>query len=215
MQTQERDERLVHRLESFSDLVIGFSLALLSLTLAIPQHVFELVSNPFWLVAYVWTFAVIASIWYNHQRLFSIYFVARPYTVVVNFILLSTLGLMVYFVQVFVHVHGDYEKVWAFLAYFFIQGIGFFAMGLLYFIGVRARWNLLDPHERYVGVVHAARGLVGGAFILLGDAATALKPARTMSDAFILSYVALTGLLLTRLGTLALKSRIVGAQTVR
>ncbi|HTU69447.1 MAG TPA: TMEM175 family protein [Candidatus Baltobacteraceae bacterium] len=215
MPTHERDERLVHRLESFSDVVIGFSLALLSLTLVIPQHVTELIRNTWWMVAYVWTYAVIASIWYNHQRLFSVYFVVRPYTIVLNFFLLSTLGLMVYFVQVFVHVQSDFDKIWTFLVYFLIQGLSGLAIGVLYSIGVRARWNQLDPHERYVGILHGSRSLIAGASILLGIGVSALRPARTMDDALPLAYAALAGLLLARVGARLLKSRIVGVQTVR
>jgi len=43
---EEREARLVHRIESFSDLVIGFSLALLGLTLVIPAHATELLAHP-------------------------------------------------------------------------------------------------------------------------------------------------------------------------
>ncbi len=177
------NERLVRRLESFSDLVIGFSLALLSLTLAVPNHVVDLVRNPWWLIAYIWTFLVIASIWYTHQRLFSYYFTVRPYTIFLNFLLLASLGLIVYFVQVFVHVQGEPDKVWAFLAYFFMQSISFIVMGALYAHGVRARWAELDGQLRYQGVRHAVRNLTTGVAVLLGVTITALRHPQSMDDA--------------------------------
>lgn len=211
MNHEERAERLVRRLESFSDLVIGFSLALLGLTLAIPHHLIDLVTNPWWLVAYFWTFAVIASIWYTHQRLFSYYFTVRPYTIFLNFVLLSMLGLMVYFVQVFVHVAGEPDKVWAFVVYFCVQGIAFTVMGVLYAHGVRSRWERLDGELRYSGVRQATRMLASGIFILIGALITALRHPQSMEDAVVLAFVAMIGLLGSRVVMRVLKPRIAGS----
>ncbi|MGB6984703.1 MAG: TMEM175 family protein [Candidatus Aquilonibacter sp.] len=208
---EERQERLIRRLESFSDLVIGFSLALLGLTLAIPNHLIDLYRNPWWLIAYVWTFGVIASIWYTHQRLFSYYFTVRPYTILLNFALLASLGLIVYFVQVFVHVQGEPDKVWAFLIYFFVQGLAFTIMGVLYTHGVRARWARLDVELRYEGVRHAARMLAGGIGVLIGVTIAALRHPQSMDDAFYVAIISLLGLLGARIVTRALKPRIMSA----
>jgi hypothetical protein len=41
----ESEKEVVHRLEAFSDIVIGFSLAQLGLTLIIPRHAIDLFSN--------------------------------------------------------------------------------------------------------------------------------------------------------------------------
>ncbi len=205
---EERQERLIRRLESFSDLVIGFSLALLSLTLAVPSHLIDLFRNPWWLIAYIWTFGVIASIWYTHQRLFSYYFTVRPYTILLNFALLASLGLIVYFVQVFAHVQGEPDKVWAFLIYFFVQGLAFTIMGILYMHGVRARWSRLDGELRYEGVRHAARMLAGGIGVLIGVTVAALRHPRSMDDAFYVAIISLLGLLGARIVTRALKPRI-------
>ena len=206
-----RDERLVRRLESFSDLVIGFSLALLSLTLAVPNHVVDLVRNPWWLIAYVWTFTVIASIWYTHQRLFSSYFTVRPFTIFLNFVLLASLGLIVYFVQVFVHVQGEPDKVWAFLAYFFMQSISFIVMGALYAHGVRARWAELDGELRYRGVRQAVRMLTTGGTVLVGVAITAARHPQSIDDAVTVGYISLAGVLGSRVVMRALRSRIANA----
>ncbi|HEX8805420.1 MAG TPA: TMEM175 family protein, partial [Candidatus Aquilonibacter sp.] len=117
MTREERAERLTRRIESFSDLVIGFSLALLALTLSIPPHIVDLVRNPWWLIAYFWTFGVIARTWYTHQRLFTRLFWPDPLSVFLNFVLLAMVGLLVFFVQVFVHYRDEFERVWAFTAY--------------------------------------------------------------------------------------------------
>ncbi|HUN29948.1 MAG TPA: TMEM175 family protein [Alphaproteobacteria bacterium] len=211
MNHEERDERLIRRLESFSDLVIGFSLALLSLTLVVPTHVVELYRNPWWLIAYIWTFALIASIWYTHQRLFSYFFTVRPYTILLNFVLLASLGLIVYFVQVFVHVTGEPDKVWAFLAYFLMQSIAFIAMGALYAHGVRVRWGRLDGDLRYQGVRNAVRMLATGGAILIGVIAAALMHPQSMDSAATLGFVSVAGVLGSRIAVRWLKPRIAGA----
>jgi hypothetical protein len=208
---ERHQERLVHRLESFSDLVIGFSLALLGLTLVVPNHVIELVRNPWWLVAYFWTFTLIASIWYTHQRLFSTYFTIRPYTILLNFVLLALLGLIVYFVQVFVHVEGEPDKVWAFLIYFSVQSLAYMVMGGLYAHGVRARWEGLDGELRYQGVRQAVRLLVAGGTVLVGVIVTALRHPQSMDDAAVVGFISLAGLLAARVVMRVLRSRIASA----
>lgn len=208
---ERHQERLVHRLESFSDLVIGFSLALLGSTLLVPNHVIELVRNPWWLVAYFWTFTLIASIWYTHQRLFSTYFTIRPYTILLNFVLLALLGLIVYFVQVFVHVEGEPDKVWAFLIYFSVQSLVYMVMGALYAHGVRARWEGLDGELRYQGVRQAVRLLVAGGTVLVGVIVTALRHPQSMDDAAVVGFISLAGLLAARVVMRVLRSRIASA----
>jgi uncharacterized membrane protein len=209
----ERTERLTRRIESFSDLVIGFSLALLALTLSIPPHIVELATNPWWLIAYIWTFAVIAGIWYNHQRLFTHFFWPQTLTVILNFALLATIGLLVFFVQVFVHYHTSFDRVWAFLAYFAVFAIAFIIMGTLYLHGTRRRWGTLPAEDRYTGLRQAARGIIGGVFILLGVALSALHPARSMDDLLPLGICVVVSLTGVRLGLRALKPRILNTST--
>jgi uncharacterized membrane protein len=208
---ERHQERLVHRLESFSDLVIGFSLALLGLTLAIPNHFIDLVNHPLWLIAYLWTFSVIASIWYTHQRLFSHYFTVRPYTIFLNFLLLASLGLIVYFVQVFVHVQDEPDRIWAFLVYFFMQSLAFIVMGVLYAHGVRARWDVLDAELRYQGVRNAVRMLMTGGAVLIGVIVTALRHPQSLDDAVIVALISLAGALGSRVVMRVLKPRIAAA----
>jgi len=204
----------MHRIESFSDLVIGFSLALLALTLSIPPHIVELATNPWWLIAYFWTFAVIAGIWYNHQRLFTHFFWPEMLTVVLNFALLAMVGLLVFFVQVFVHYHDRFERVWAFLAYFTVFAIGFIIMGTLYLHGTRRRWDTLSGEDRYTGLRQGARGIIGGVFILLGVVLSALHPAKSMDDLLPLVFCVLVSLIGVRFLLVALKPRIVGSARV-
>ncbi len=215
MNKEERAERLTRRIESFSDLVIGFSLALLALTLSIPANIHELFRSPWWIVAYFWTFIAISTIWYNHQRLFTHYFWPEPLTIILNFALLSMMGLLVYFVQVFVHFHTAYDHVWAFLAYFAVFGVALVLLGTLYLHGTWRRWIQLDAKERYTGVNHTARGILTGGAILIGVVVCASRPARSMDDVWPLMISVLVAVIGVRVTQFILKQRVAGFQTVR
>lgn len=157
MNAHESQARLLHRIESFSDLVMGFSLALLSLTLVVPEHARELFVNPWWLLEYFWTFMYIASVWYSHQRLFERIFFPNMLSIVVNFTMLSMLVLVVYFVQVFGRMHDDADKAFAILGYFAAFSTSLICIGLLHIIGARANWARLPVKERRYAIGRAVR----------------------------------------------------------
>jgi uncharacterized membrane protein len=207
MRREERAERLVRRIESFSDLVIGFSLALLALTLTIPTHFLDLWRHPWWLIAYFWTFAIIGNLWFLHQRLFTHYFWPERLSIFLNFVLLSLVGLIVFFVQVFVRYKAEPDEVWAFLTYFFVLGLALMVMGLLYLHGTRKRWDSLDADERFVGMRHSLRGIVG-AGMMIGAAASALRVPQTMNDIAPLMACIAVSAFGTRMSLRTLKQRI-------
>jgi uncharacterized membrane protein len=213
---EERAERLTRRIESFSDLVIGFSLALLALTLSIPPHIIDLVRNPWWLIAYFWTFAVISRIWFTHQRLFTRLFWPDPLSVALNFVLLAMVGLLVYFVQVFVHYRDDFERAWAFIAYFAVLGVLLTIIGVLHWRGAHHRWESLDAEDRYFGVAQGLRNGVAGVCIFIGAALNAALRPQDLNDIWLVPVAVVVGLSGTRIAIRALKPRILGAQaTVR
>ncbi len=206
---EEREARLVHRIESFSDLVMGFSLALLGLTLVIPAHASELLAHPWWLAGYFWTFVVIGSIWFNHQRLFGHFFVPSMPSIIINFVMLSMLGLIVYFVQVFGHMNTDADRALAFLWYFAALGLAIAAIGSLYAIGTHARWRALEPQTRAQGIRHAARGLVLGLVILAVVVYEAYAPgARTMTEMLPFFFAALIASVVVRVALRYIEPRI-------
>ncbi|HZT11708.1 MAG TPA: TMEM175 family protein, partial [Candidatus Baltobacteraceae bacterium] len=77
MDRDESEERSIHRFEAFSDIVIGFSLAQLGASLALPSRPIELFTNLIWLVAFLWAFAMVCSMWWFHHRFFTQLFVPR------------------------------------------------------------------------------------------------------------------------------------------
>jgi len=101
---EETQQRLIHRLEAFSDIIIGFSLAQLALSLAIPKNGAQgLLERPGPLIAFVITFALVCGMWWAHHKLFVHYFVPIPIMVVLNFITLAGVSFAVYSVQLMLH----------------------------------------------------------------------------------------------------------------
>ncbi len=209
MEHEERSLRLVHRIEAFSDLVMGFSLALLALTLVIPLHALGLVVHPFWLVSYFWTFALIAFLWMRHQLLFSAYFVATRLCIVTNFVFLSMLGLIVYFVQVFGHVRGEFDQAVALVAYWAAFAVALMCLGIMYALGTRQRWEILSPDERFTGVSNATRSLVVGVTLLVGCIATPfLFLELRLSSTITVILAGIAGILVSRIWLYYQKPRI-------
>lgn len=106
----ESEKEVIHRLEAFSDVVIGFSLAQLALTLTIPEKtsIFLHVRGVTPILGFVITFVLICAIWWAHHRLFRHLFVPTPVNIVLNFASLGGVVFLAYSVQVLVHFHmGD------------------------------------------------------------------------------------------------------------
>lgn len=206
---EERGARLTHRIEAFSDLVIGFSLALLGLTLVIPEHAVALLLNLTWLVAYFWTFGIIVLMWLSHHRLFGGFFVPTPLCTGLNFVFLSMLGLIVYFVQVFVHAHTDYDHAIALLMYFTAFSVAFVTLGTLFAIGVKTRWHELEGKERFAGLARSVRFLTVGTAMLIGIGATPFVFVELhMRSTATLAVAAAVGAVIARLSLRMMKPRI-------
>jgi hypothetical protein len=120
----ERDERYTHRLEAFSDVVIGFSLAQLSLNF------------------------VIAVFWWALHRLFDEVFVPTRLTVVLNFINLGLLIWLIYELQLWVRFEGTADHVRATVSYVVTYAVVYGLLGILFAICARLRWEDLDAEQR-------------------------------------------------------------------
>ena len=162
----DRDERLLHRLEAFSDIVIGFSLAQSALSLSVPDdvaHFQRMLEHPWGFIAYVLTFCLVASIWWSHNRLFARYFVPNMLSIVLNFALLGFLVLFVFSIQILIKLKmagGPYEF------YVLMFAAVYMLLAALYFIGVRGRRAYLTEAEVRNGLRKAVRtgGIALGIF---------------------------------------------------
>ncbi len=148
----ETQQRLIHRLEAFSDIIIGFSLAQLALSLAIPKNGADgLLQHPEPLIAFIITFALVCGMWWAHHKLFVHYFVPIPVMVVLNFVTLAGVSFAVYSVQLMLHQgpaaprghrtisgHSSTDFVFYLSSLAVVYGL----LGIQYFYG----WNVRRKH---------------------------------------------------------------------
>ncbi len=87
------DDRTLHRLEAFSDIVIGFSLAQLGASLTLTK---AMTFDALGVVDFLGAFAIICSLWYFHHVLFKLFFVPKALPVVLNFVWLAVVVLLVF-----------------------------------------------------------------------------------------------------------------------
>jgi len=143
-----RDEYFVRRLEAFGDVVIGFSLAFLGSSLIVPNHAAMLLSDPTWLAAYVWTFALVCSMWGGHYWTFRYVFVPTRLSLVLNYAKLGFVVLLIFTVQVLLRafqsgsardVVAANELYWGCLCAYWVAAAAILA------IGMRVRGKQLAP----------------------------------------------------------------------
>jgi uncharacterized membrane protein len=144
----DRDEVFVRRLETFGDIVIGFSLAELGLSLIVPAHARSLIDNTTWFSAYVWTFALVCMMWAGHYWTFRHVFVPTRLTLLLNYAKLAFIVLLVFMVQVLMRafqfgsardVIVANELYWGCLCAYWIVA------GWIILIGVRLRAGKIEP----------------------------------------------------------------------
>jgi uncharacterized membrane protein len=154
----EADQPSVHRLESFSDIVIGFSLAQTALNVIIPAHAIDFVQRPVGILAFIITFSVIASFWWAHSTIFRNYFVPTPTMVFLNFLALGTIVLQVFALQLWLHF-GPSQSDGAVAAriYFGIFAVTFGMMALMSGLGTFYQWERLSSVLRRAGVARTIR----------------------------------------------------------
>jgi uncharacterized membrane protein len=164
------DERLVHRLEAFSDIVIALSLSEIAFNLQVPVRG-GILAHPIFLVGFLGGFAFVASIWWLHSRIFARYFIPDSAGIVANFVLLAGVVLFAWAQQLFYRSGLNLTTV---VLYAATGGAVFVLIGVLFLRGARDGRLTLSPAERNAGVQRGSRALVVGAILLLSLAATPL-----------------------------------------
>jgi len=144
------DERTLHRLEAFSDIVIGFSLAEVALNLAVPNSLPQM--RLLWetLTAFCFSFTLISIVWWYHHKLFVTYVFLNPATVALNFAMLASLALAIYFQQIAVHfIALGIEPSWPIDAWLGCMAATFAALAGMYAVGIWKRPGLGDAAPRH------------------------------------------------------------------
>jgi uncharacterized membrane protein len=91
-----RGRREVSRVEGFSDLVFGFALALLVVSLEVPTDFAELKIILGGFLPFAATFSLVCWIWYQHYAFFRVYEVEDPFSIALNCVLLYIVLFFVY-----------------------------------------------------------------------------------------------------------------------
>jgi uncharacterized membrane protein len=100
------DEHSIHRLEAFSDIVMGFGLAELGLILVLPKSSgFSTASSAAASVTmFILAFILVSILWWLHHRTFTTYFVLNAPMVLMNFAMLGALIVALYFYDSVINV---------------------------------------------------------------------------------------------------------------
>jgi len=128
--------REVSRIEAFSDIVFGFALTLIVISLEVPRSYEELMHEMRGFPGFAICFAVLMWIWYIHHTYFRRYGLSDIYTLVLNTILLFLVLSYVYPLKfVFgtmtgaIDVHKGNPRV-----LLLIYGLGFAGIFVLFFL---------------------------------------------------------------------------------
>lgn len=153
---EESEEHAVRRLEAFSDIVIAFSLAQMTLNLVLPNDVLSLfTTHSLSLLAFGITFIVVSGMWWSHHELFTHYFVPTPANVVLNFVSLAGVMFLVYTLQVWLHSERHHNIAYA--MYTFSIAIVVALRAYLMRNGVLVRGHRMRPELAALGMRRAFR----------------------------------------------------------
>jgi uncharacterized membrane protein len=145
-------ENVIRRLEAFSDVVIGFSLAQLGLSLVIPAHAVDFVQRPVGLVAFFVTFLIVVRFWWTHFRIFRSYFEPNRLMMTLNFVALAALIVQVFSLQLYLHFVPLGQGMVAARIYFGFFVVSYGILALMFVAGMFFRRKLLSAREFGAGV---------------------------------------------------------------
>lgn len=186
-------EHTVHRLEAFSDIVIGFCLAQLGLSLVLPKSATDMFSVWESTTFFISAFILIAVLWWLHHRTFSTFFVLTIPMVVLNFGVLCGLILTIYFLESLVHVAGLGENPARFFTMFVLSfAFVYTLVGIMLLAGLLARRTQLPATEirwaigQLVSILGAVLfGLIAGAYAALSPPTAYVAYATIALSAFL------------------------------
>lgn len=168
MVNDESEQHLVHRLEAFSDIVIGFSLAQLGLSLTIPKHasdIFSHVHGATGIFAVVITFGLICAVWWAHNRLFRHLFIPSAPNILANFAALCGVIFLAYSMQLL--VRADFQDRVAYCMYTGSYGWIMLLFSFIAWNGLRVRGARMNAGLRTQSTKFAVRTTIVAAWFIL------------------------------------------------
>ncbi len=138
----------VSRLEAFSDIVFGFALTLIVVSLEVPRTFHELIETMRGFIGFAICFAMLMWVWHSHHTFFRRYALIDGRTIVINSLLLFVVLFYVYPLKfMFAVVTGQNEGAIDPNALFVIYGVGFAALFALYLLLYAHAYSLRDALE--------------------------------------------------------------------
>lgn len=191
-QTLTTSERhFVARLESFGDIVVGFSMSLLALQLDIPKTPSEVFAHTLRYALFFGAFGVVSLFWFRFHRIMSTGFAPHRPDVILLFAFLAFVALTPYAMLTFSRLNGGVhfspEGLELYLGVFL--GVLTFSW-LLSLRGMRRAWAVLDARERK----DAWSAFVGGLVAIPGFGAALYFVTHNGERAFSVTVVLLVGI---------------------
>lgn len=175
--TPYKVEHTIHRLEAFSDIVIGFCLAQLGLSLVLPRSATDMYSVWESVTFFVSAFILIAVLWWLHHRTFSTFFVLNIPMVVLNFGMLCGLILTLYFLESLMHVAGLGQNPAHFFVFFiFSFALVYALVGAMLLTGLLVRRSELPASETRWAIGQLTSILMAVLFGGIAGTVVALRP---------------------------------------
>jgi uncharacterized membrane protein len=143
------ERHLVGRLESFGDIVVGFSMSQLALQLGVPTSAQDVFAHPFRYFVFFLAFGVVSIFWIRFHRVMSTGFAPRQLDVILLFAFLAFVALTPYALVTYTRMQGDggYSRQGVMLYISVFLGVIAFSW-VLAVRGMRRAWRHLDQKER-------------------------------------------------------------------
>jgi len=155
------------RLESFGDIVFGFTLVSMATRLRVPQKPEDLIAELPDFGVFLLAFAVLCVLWFRQHVLFRDLFVPDPAGIVLNFVVLAAIAVFAYPLELYIKL--GQESAIALAGYAVVLGVLNAAFGALCFKGLHQRGGGLDERRHSRAEWTATRASVLGiAFLCCG-----------------------------------------------
>ena len=163
--------REVSRVEAFSDVVFGFALTLIVVSLEVPKDYDALMAALRGLPAFAICFAILTWIWYVHHTFFRRYALTDEITIALNTLLLFVVMIYIYPLKfMFSIVTGQIRGTAHAGNLFIIYGLGFagiFALFLLMYVHALRKREELDLNELEIHDTHTMMWMYS-AYVVIG-----------------------------------------------
>jgi uncharacterized membrane protein len=163
----------VSRVEAFSDIVFGFALTLIVVSLEVPKTFAELMESMSGFLAFAICFTILMWIWHTHHTFFRRYALTDELTIVLNTVLLFLVLFYVYpmkfiFELATHHLHdpgkGDPAQL------YLIYGLGFAGIFLVFLLLYFHAWRKREQLQLNAVELHDTRSsmIMYTAYVLIG-----------------------------------------------